>query len=80
MHHAAIIEVYKATEVKPLTREERERMNHNIDEAARELARKWSPDGRPLTPEQMTAIRNEACLVAAANNPGVRCCPASGCN
>jgi hypothetical protein len=80
MHHAASIEAYTAKELKPFTPEERALMNHNIDAAAKELAKKWSPNGRGLTPEQMTAIRNQACLIVAATNPDMRCCPASGCN
>jgi hypothetical protein len=50
-------------------------MQENDRRTAQELARKWSPDGRPLNTAQLRAIENQRCLMMAAGNPNIRCAP-----
>jgi hypothetical protein len=66
------IEFYKGGPgVHVFTREERDRMNHNIDAAAQELARKWG--NRPMNAAQLRALEEQRCRMAAAYNPDVVC-------
>ncbi|WP_448191152.1 hypothetical protein [Azospirillum sp. sgz301742] len=68
------IEKHQSREVKPFTKEERQRMLENDRRAGKELAGKIAPDGK-LNQQQLNALSNQRCLQAAAVNPDVRCVP-----
>jgi hypothetical protein len=73
---AAEIQPYLAKPVRPFTKEEFAKMNALIDAAAKEMAAKWTDNGRvPLSPAAQVVIQNLSCQMAAFANPDVRCVP-----
>lgn len=65
--------MFIAPQVTAWTPEDRARMNANLDAAAKDLARKLSPDGAPLNAAQLQQLQTMNCLISAAYNPDVRC-------
>lgn len=69
------IQRHQSTEVKPLTKEERQRMMDNTNREAKAVAGKWTKNGKGLNKQQEKAIDAQTCLGVAAANSDLRCVP-----